>query len=161
MVGTALTIEREMEDAWNTRDASVSGKRKDSQSSSSSGKRHRASSSRGSQSHGHPGQGHMRVAGQARHMRVARSCRTYESCQSGGTDGVLPLSAAWTHEMGLPPETGIPGFWDITVPVSSRTGDDTVHSSTTWYRLEGLVSVSGCYTGTPHFTGRPERSEYG
>ena len=33
MVGTALTIEREMEDARSTRDASVSGKRKDSQSS--------------------------------------------------------------------------------------------------------------------------------
>ena len=39
MVGTALTIEREMEDARSTRDASASGKRKDSQSSSSSGKR--------------------------------------------------------------------------------------------------------------------------
>ena len=48
MVGTALTIERDMEDARNTRDASVSGKRKDSQSSSSSGKRQGASSSRGS-----------------------------------------------------------------------------------------------------------------
>ena len=55
MVGTALTIEREIEDAWSTRDASVSSKRKDSQSSSSSGKRQRASSSRGSQSRGHPG----------------------------------------------------------------------------------------------------------
>ena len=55
IVGTTLTIEREMEDARNTRDASVSGKRKDSQSSSNSGKRQRASSSRGSQSHGHPG----------------------------------------------------------------------------------------------------------
>ena len=71
MVGTTLTIEREMEDARNTRDASVSGKRKDSQSSSSLGKRQRASSSRGSQSHGHPGQGQMRVAGQAGQMRVA------------------------------------------------------------------------------------------
>ena len=59
MVGTALTIEREMEDARNTRDASVSGKRKDSQSSSSSGKRKRASSSRGSQSHVHPSQGQL------------------------------------------------------------------------------------------------------
>ena len=39
MVGTALTIEREIEDARSTRDASVSSKRKDSQSSSSSGKR--------------------------------------------------------------------------------------------------------------------------
>ena len=38
MVGTALTIEREIEDARNTRDASVNGERKDSQSSSSSGK---------------------------------------------------------------------------------------------------------------------------
>ena len=33
MVETALTIERDMKDARNTRDASVSGKRKDSQSS--------------------------------------------------------------------------------------------------------------------------------
>ena len=48
MVGTALTIEREIEDARGTRDASVSGKRKNSQPSSSSGKRQRASSSRGS-----------------------------------------------------------------------------------------------------------------
>ena len=39
MVGTALTIEREIEDAQSTRDTSVSSKRKDIQSSSSSGKR--------------------------------------------------------------------------------------------------------------------------
>ena len=57
--------EREIEDAWSTRDASVSSKRKESQSSSSSGKRQRASSSRGFQSRDHPGQGQMRVAGQA------------------------------------------------------------------------------------------------
>ena len=68
MVGTALTIEREIEDARTTRDASVSGKRKDSQSSSSSGKRQRASSSRGSHSRGHSGQGQMRVASQAGQM---------------------------------------------------------------------------------------------
>ena len=37
MVGTTMTIEREMEDARSTRDAGVSGKRKESQSSSSSG----------------------------------------------------------------------------------------------------------------------------
>ena len=55
MVGIALTIEREIEDARSTWDASVSGKRKDNQSSSSSGKRERASSSRGFQSRGHPG----------------------------------------------------------------------------------------------------------
>ena len=64
MVGTALTIEREIEDARSTRDAGASSKRKDSQYSSSLEKRQRASSSRGSQSHGHLGQGQMRVAGQ-------------------------------------------------------------------------------------------------
>ena len=68
MVGTALNIDREMEDARSTQDASVSGKRKDSQSSSSSGKRQRASSSQGFQSRGHLGQGQMRVAGQAGQM---------------------------------------------------------------------------------------------
>ena len=71
MVGIALTIEREIEDARSTRDASASGKKKDRQSSSSSGKRQRASSSRGSGSRGHPGQGQMRVAGQAGQMRFA------------------------------------------------------------------------------------------
>ena len=68
MVGTALTINREIEDARSTRDASVSGKRKDSQSSSNSGNRQRASSSRGSQSRGHPGQGQMRATSQVGQM---------------------------------------------------------------------------------------------
>ena len=45
MVGTALTIEREIEDARSTRDAGVSSKRKKNQSSSSSGKKQKASSS--------------------------------------------------------------------------------------------------------------------
>ena len=86
---------------------------------------------------------------------------TDESCRSGRTDGVLPLSAAWTHEMGLPSETEILGFWDNIVPVSSRIGEDTVRSSTARYRPEEPVSVSGSYASTPHFTGRPERPEYG
>ena len=86
---------------------------------------------------------------------------TDESCQSGGADGMLPLSAAWTHEEGLPPKTGIPGFWDSIVPVSSRTGEDTVRSSITQYRPEEPVTVSGSHTGTSHFTGRLERPEYG
>ena len=47
MVGTSLTIEREIEDARSTRDAGVSSKRKESKSSYSLGKRQRASSSRG------------------------------------------------------------------------------------------------------------------
>ena len=74
---------------------------------------------------------------------------------------MILLSAAWTYETGLPLETGIPGFWDNTVPVSSRIGEDTVHSSTARYRPEGPVSVSRSYTGTPHFTGRLKRPEYG
>ena len=45
MVRTTLTIEREIEDAQSTRDAGVSSKRKESQSSSSSGKKQRASGS--------------------------------------------------------------------------------------------------------------------
>ena len=65
MVRMAMTIEREMEDAWNTRDAGANGNRKESQSSSSSGKRQRASSSRGFQSRSHLGQGQIRVANQA------------------------------------------------------------------------------------------------
>ena len=47
MVGAAMTIEREIEDARSTRDTGASGKRKESQYSSSSGKKPRASSSRG------------------------------------------------------------------------------------------------------------------
>ena len=47
MVGTAMTIEREIEDARSTRDAGASGKRKESQSSSTSGKKPKASSSHG------------------------------------------------------------------------------------------------------------------
>ena len=74
---------------------------------------------------------------------------------------MLPLPTAWTHEKGLPPETGIPGFWDSTVPVSSRTREDTVCFSTARYKPKRPVSVSGSYTGTSHFTGRPERLEYG
>ena len=55
MVGTALTIEGEIEDARSTKDTGVSSKRKESQSSSSSGHKKRASSSRGFQGRGHPG----------------------------------------------------------------------------------------------------------
>ena len=47
MVGTTLTIEREIEDAWSTRDTGFSSKRKESQSSSSSENKHKASSSLG------------------------------------------------------------------------------------------------------------------
>ena len=46
---------------------------------------------------------------------------------------MLFLPTAWACEMGLPPEIGIPGFWDSTVPVNGRTGEDTVYSSTARY----------------------------
>ena len=44
MVGTTLTIEREIEDTWNTRDTGVGSKRED-QLSSCSGKRQKTSAS--------------------------------------------------------------------------------------------------------------------
>ena len=68
MVGTTLTIEREIEDARSTRDAGVSSKRKESQSSSSSGKKQKASGSQEFQSHDLLGQGWIRVASQAGQM---------------------------------------------------------------------------------------------
>ena len=55
---------------------------------------------------------------------------------------MLPLLAARTHEEGFPPKTRIPRFWDSTVPVSGRTGEDTVHSSTSRYRLEEPLYLS-------------------
>ena len=74
---------------------------------------------------------------------------------------MLPLPAARTYEEGLPPETRILGFWDNTVQVSGRTEEDTLHSSTAWYRSEEPVSVSRSYTGTSRYTSRLERPEYG
>ena len=46
MVRTCMAIEREVEDARSIRDAGASGKRKEDQPSSSSRKKHKASSSR-------------------------------------------------------------------------------------------------------------------
>ena len=47
----------EIKDAWNTRDASLSGKRKESQPSSGLGKRQKASAWQGFQEHGRGYQG--------------------------------------------------------------------------------------------------------
>ena len=61
---------------------------------------------------------------------------------------MLFLPTALACETGLPPETGILGFWDSIVPVSCRIGEYTVHSSTPYYGSEEPVSVSGCYIST-------------
>ena len=98
MVGTALTMEREVEDARNTRDTGVGSKRED-RPSSSSGKRQKTSAS--------------------------------HEFQDQGQD--------WACETRLPPEKRILGLWDSAVPVSCRTGEHTVHSSTPQYGSEEPV----------------------
>ena len=74
---------------------------------------------------------------------------------------MFPLPAAWTYEEGLPLEAGIPRFGDGAVPVSCRTGEDTVHSSTPEYGSEEPVSVAGCYTSTFGNTNRLEGPDCG
>ena len=94
MVGMTMTIEREIEDARSTQDASVNSKRKESQSSFSSGKKKKASSSRGFQSRGHLDQGQIRVASQAGQMvcfhcqrpgHMRRDCLQRQGSQGFGT----------------------------------------------------------------------------
>ena len=100
MVGMTMTIEREIEDARSTRDAGANGKRKESQYSSGSGKKQRASSSHGFQSRGHPGQGQIRVASQAGKMvcfhcqhpgHMRRDCPQRQGSQGFGTTQSLQL----------------------------------------------------------------------
>ena len=74
---------------------------------------------------------------------------------------MLPLPAARTYEEGLPLEIEILGFWENVVPVSGRTGEDTVYSSTARYWPEEPVSVLGSCTGTFRYIGRPKRPDYG
>ena len=66
MVTTAMAIEREIEDARSIRDAGTCGKRKESQTSSRSGKKPKASSSQGFQGQGsiYQGQGQTRTPSQ-------------------------------------------------------------------------------------------------
>ena len=77
MVGTTLTIEREIEDARSTWDAGSSGKRKESRSSSCLGKKPKASSSRGFLGPDHLGKGHIGVASQTGQM-VCYHCQQPE-----------------------------------------------------------------------------------
>ena len=70
MVKTAMAIEREIEDVRSIWDVGTSGKRKESQTSSSSGKKPKASSSRGfpGQGRGYQGQGNIRTPSQSERM---------------------------------------------------------------------------------------------
>ena len=88
MVGTTLTIEREIEDTWNTRDTGVGSKREDQL---------------------------LLVRGRGRRLLLHTSFRTRPGLSK--SDGIAL-------------ETGIPGLWDNAVPISRRTGEYTVHSST-------------------------------
>ena len=114
MVGIALTIKREIEDARSTQDAGVSSKRKESQSSSSSGNKQRASSSRGFQSHGHLGQGQIRVVGLARQMvcyhcqqprHMRRNCPQRQGSQGFGTTQ-YQLAVGQERIQYIPPQPG-------------------------------------------------------
>ena len=88
-----MTTKGEVDVMRGIQDMGAGTKRKDSQSSSSSG-------SQGFQSPGYPGQGRARVS------------------RRGRTDVMFPLPTARTYEERLPLEAEIPGFWDSTVPVN-------------------------------------------
>ena len=88
MVGTTLTIEREIEDSRSTRDAGIGSKRED-QPSSSSGKRQKTSASHEFQDQGQdwassqPGQRICYFCQQPRHVR--RDCPQRQGSQDFGT----------------------------------------------------------------------------
>ena len=85
MVTTTMAIEREIEDARSIRDADTSGKRKESQASFSSGKKPKASSSRGfqGQARGYQGQGQTRTSSQSEPI-------TCYHCHQPGHEARLP-----------------------------------------------------------------------
>ena len=74
---------------------------------------------------------------------------------------MLLLPLARTCGAGLALEARIPWFWDNAVLVISGTGSCTVCSFLPQYEPEGLILVSGCYTGTLCYSDRPERPRYG
>ena len=76
-VKTTMTTEGEVDVMRGIQDMGAGTKRNESQSSSSSGKKPRASGSQGLQSHDHPGQGQIKVASQARQI-VCYHCQQPE-----------------------------------------------------------------------------------
>ena len=71
---------------------------------------------------------------------------------------MLPLSAAWTHEEGLLPGTGIPRFWDSTVPVSSRIREDTIVPPQRGTGQRGQSHFQGA-TRAPHISQASPRGQ--
>ena len=65
MVRTVMAIKREIEDAWSIQDTGASGKRKEDQPSSSSGKKQKTFIPRGFQGMGrsHQSKGHIKALG--------------------------------------------------------------------------------------------------
>ena len=89
-----MTTEGEVDVMRGIQDMGAGTKRKGDQPSSSSGKKPRASSSRGFQSHDHSGQGRIRVASQAGQMvcyhcqqlgHIRRDCTKRQGSQDFGT----------------------------------------------------------------------------
>ena len=143
MIRTAMAIEREIEDAWSIRDAGTSGKRKESQTSFSSGKKPKASGSRGFQGQGrnYQGQGHTKTPSQS--------------------ESVTCFHCHQLCETGLPSEAGIPGLWDTSVLVINGTCTDAICSFLPQCGPEGPVSISGCCTSAFCYTEGPKRPKYG
>ena len=106
MVGTALIIEREIENARGIRDTITSGKRKGDQSSSNTGKRQRASGPREPQIQGQPGSmtcfychhpEHMKMDCPRRHdPRVMSQCRSSHQWNMHGLKLFL-LTPVWVR----------------------------------------------------------------
>ena len=74
---------------------------------------------------------------------------------------MLPLSAAWTCETGLPPEVGIPKLWDTTVLGTSGVSTDTVCSFLPQDGPEGPVLGTEYCVSAFSVTDRSERLEHG
>ena len=70
------------------------------------------------------------VRGRGRRLLLHTSFRTSARIGHLVAEDMLLLPTALACETGLPPKTGILGLWDSAVPVSCRTGEYTVHSST-------------------------------
>ena len=74
---------------------------------------------------------------------------------------MLPLSAVWICETGLPPVAGIPELWDTTVSGTNGASTDTVCLFLPQDGPEGPVSGARYCISAFSVTDRSERLEYG